>query len=92
MSGSGLLVVRECQERLLSIEYNVNMSVYASRFRTFGSDAEERELSMTITVEAACLPGISKQFHVCEYSFCFNPDYGIRRVHTRGDMPTTIFG
>ncbi|XP_028967435.1 CD109 antigen [Galendromus occidentalis] len=32
--------------------------------RTFGSDAEERELSMTLTLEAPCLPGISKQFHV----------------------------
>ncbi|OQR73289.1 CD109 antigen-like [Tropilaelaps mercedesae] len=32
--------------------------------RTFSSEAEERELSMTITIEAACLPGISKQFHV----------------------------
>ncbi|XP_022654338.1 C3 and PZP-like alpha-2-macroglobulin domain-containing protein 8 isoform X2 [Varroa destructor] len=32
--------------------------------RVFSSEAEERELSMTITIEATCLPGISKQFHV----------------------------
>lgn len=37
-------------------------------FRAFSSEAEERELSMTITIEATCLPGISKQFHVCKYA------------------------
>ena len=62
-----------------------------SRFRTFGSDAEERELSMTLTLEAPCLPGISKQFHVCKYSlhllhvfFLLRPDNASRDLEHLG--------
>lgn len=65
-------------------------------FRVFSSEAEERELSMTITIEATCLPGISKQFHVCKYAkasiftnlltICIDSTHVVESIYTLESM------